>query len=38
MHMLEIARYYQRQENRELERQQAKKKPKGLLRRLLGKK
>ena len=38
MHMLEVARYYQRLENRELERQQDKKKPKGLFRRLLKKK
>ena len=38
LHMLEIAKYYQRLKNREAERRQAEQeKPKGLIRRLLNK-
>ena len=37
MHMIEIARYYQRLENRAMEKKREKDKPKGFLKKLLSK-
>jgi len=36
--MLEVAKYYQRMENRELEKRKAEERPRSFLRKLLGKK